>query len=1101
MSTIESAILKIGATVARAAGTSWLGKRRGEAERHLSLTELAGARGLGLIPQRRLGRQFEQLAETIAERLEPLVAVEVRGLTDNERLAALSGVARALEMSDLSDERVLGANLSSASVEKLVEPASNTVSAELQLTDEGVYFFRIVLREAVAYLTEVISTLPSFQNRALRALLDRDTEIIDRLRDILDRMPTRGHVSSISSANEFELEYRREVARKLDEVELFGVTLSGPSRRYPLSVAYIGLSVSMELEIAEDISVDDALSGSPRTLIRGEAGSGKTTLLRWLAVKCAQGTLESSLASWNALVPFFVELRRFVGKELPTPGELLGTIAWQIKEHMPVGWAYKVLTSGRGLILVDGIDEIAASERPKVREWLADLVGAFPRSRYVVTSRPPAVDNRWLETEGFTAAELVPMTLTRTRSFIKHWHEAVATDRPFDDEDDLSSYEWSLLASIDTNPALRKIVTNPLLCALICALNHDRRTQLPLGRMELYRTALEMLLSRRDAERRVPDAWEMPLSFSDKLVVLADLAFWLTLNQMVDADVPRVIERINSCLLSMPSKNLKAKDVYASLLLRSGLLREHSVGKVDFIHKTFQEYLAAKRVVETDSIEMLVKQAENDHYREVIVLAAGHARQREKEHLLAGILDAAQKRRVSRARRAKLQLLAIACLETAEQINPALHSQITDCLSQLIPPKSSTDARTLAVMGEDVLPLLQVPDDASPEVIVATAQTAGLVGGPQAVSVLAALAKDGRAPVLREIVRIWSFFDPVEYARDVVVQAPLPGGRLRITDAGVLPGIAHLPHLTQLTCDFDGSVKPAEFEVLQPTAVLRSLTLANNSHVRGLQWLHDHENVSELHLRDCPNLTDVRGLAELPNLVALSLLSCKAIVNRDAVLECERLQSFTSDDYSSGEIADLLRGPADIKKLGLRRCAKLVTLADLGASTSLHRLALDACSGLAGFPDLDAFPALRELSFTDCPQLHVLGSRDAELMLRSLTLRWCPGIHSLDRVGAMRELRVLNLQGYNFGDLSPLAKLDNLRSLSLADCERIEDLTPLARLPLRTLSLQRASQLIDLQPLAGMRNLTVVHSGNVHNAHLLGPGSRAVIGQAKRLED
>lgn len=304
--TVESGLLKIGATVAKSAGTSWLRKRKEDAERRLSLIELAGARGLGLIPQRRLGRQFEQLAETIADRLQPLVTIEIRGLTDNERLAVLDGVARALDAADLSDERMFGAGLSSGAIERLVEPSAAAVVAELRLGEAATRFFQMVLREAIAYLAEVVSTLPSFQNRALRELLGRDTEIIDHLRDILNRMPARGHISSMTTANEFELEYRREVARKLDEVELFGVTLSGPSRRYPLSVAYIGLSVSVDSDESEDIGVEEALSGSPRTLIRGEAGSGKTTLLRWLAVKCAQGTLESSLASWNALVPFFI---------------------------------------------------------------------------------------------------------------------------------------------------------------------------------------------------------------------------------------------------------------------------------------------------------------------------------------------------------------------------------------------------------------------------------------------------------------------------------------------------------------------------------------------------------------------------------------------------------------------------------------------------------------------------------------------------------------------------------------------------------------------------------------------------------------------------
>ncbi|MFI0467963.1 hypothetical protein ACH347_28115 [Saccharopolyspora sp. 5N102] len=180
MSALEAALLKIGGVIATAAGKGLLRSRQAAAERRLPLVELAGARGLGLLPQRRLRRQIDQLAEIIAERLEPLSGTELRDLADHERLAALDGVARAFEAADLSDERVLRADVSSAAVEALIKHSAAQVLREIQLGEPGVKFFELVLHEACAYLTEIISTLPSFQNRVLRELLERDTEIIER---------------------------------------------------------------------------------------------------------------------------------------------------------------------------------------------------------------------------------------------------------------------------------------------------------------------------------------------------------------------------------------------------------------------------------------------------------------------------------------------------------------------------------------------------------------------------------------------------------------------------------------------------------------------------------------------------------------------------------------------------------------------------------------------------------------------------------------------------------------------------------------------------------------------------------------------------------
>lgn len=116
MSAIETALLKVDTAVANVTGTTWLRNRKTAVERRLSLTELVGARGSGLVPQRRLSHQFEQLAGTIADQLQPLTAVEIRDLEDNERLAE---VARSLEKPDLSDGRVLGTSLSSAAIGRL----------------------------------------------------------------------------------------------------------------------------------------------------------------------------------------------------------------------------------------------------------------------------------------------------------------------------------------------------------------------------------------------------------------------------------------------------------------------------------------------------------------------------------------------------------------------------------------------------------------------------------------------------------------------------------------------------------------------------------------------------------------------------------------------------------------------------------------------------------------------------------------------------------------------------------------------------------------------------------------------------------------------
>ncbi|WP_229882362.1 hypothetical protein [Streptomyces alanosinicus] len=84
------------------------------------------------------------------------------------------------------------------------------------------------------------------------------------------------------------------------------------------------------------------------------------------------------------------------------------------------------------------------------------------------------------------------------RAFIRHRHDAVRRECVADTEHEpLERYEASLNQTVTTRRDLGRPATNPLTCALLCALNRDRRMHLSRARKELYDAALDMLLVRR----------------------------------------------------------------------------------------------------------------------------------------------------------------------------------------------------------------------------------------------------------------------------------------------------------------------------------------------------------------------------------------------------------------------------------------------------------------------------------------------------------------------------------------------------------------------------------------------------------------------------
>ncbi|CAM5713134.1 hypothetical protein SFUMM280S_08054 [Streptomyces fumanus] len=144
-----------------------------------------------------------------------------------------------------------------------------------------------------------------------------------------------------------------------------------------------------------------------------------------LAAHAANATLNENLAELNSLVPFVIPLREVHarGGKSPAPPDLLSA-GRVLTDSPPAGWVRRVLEAGRGLLLVDGLDEVPESRREEARRWLAVLLDRYPRTRCLATVRPNAVEKDWLAPDGFTELTLRPMSDEDIRAFVEAWHAA-----------------------------------------------------------------------------------------------------------------------------------------------------------------------------------------------------------------------------------------------------------------------------------------------------------------------------------------------------------------------------------------------------------------------------------------------------------------------------------------------------------------------------------------------------------------------------------------------------------------------------------------------------------------------------------------------------
>jgi NACHT domain len=1034
MTGIETAAISLGAIVVKNAAKIWLGDRPFAADVSSDLVDALSGRVTSAFDQRKINRFFEDCTDIVAKRLTTLMSAEFRSVPGNEKDAAMFAVRDTFARTALTDETLFHADLDARLVERQLRPNTGPVLRAAVLSEGGEQVYWLVLRESCAYLVEVVTTLPKFQAGALTELLRRDTLILSTLTGILDRLPERRGV------DDFAADYRRVVANKLDRLELLGVTLADANRRYPLSIAYIDLMVirrsaglltadenaaSASARRAENVLADEQL-----TLVMGQAGSGKTTLLQWLAVHSARGDFTGRLTSLNDTVPFFIPLRRYVGRELPSPQDFPLAVGAHIAQEMPSGWVHRLLREGRALVLVDGVDEMPENQRDQVRAWLTDLGETFRAARLVVTSRPAAIAQGWLDELRFTTTELQPMSMTDIGEFVRQWHAAVGAEiLDADEKAGLAAYQRSLLAAIDTDRHLRALAVSPLLCALLCALNRERRTHLPADRMETYAAALDMLLDRRDAERGVVSGL-VNLSRGDKEQLLQDIAFWYVKNGLSYAPADRVAGQIAITARHLRVSGTPAEEIFRSLLERSGVLREPSVGRVDFVHLTFQEYLGGKAAAEHDEIGLLVKNAHEAQWREVVVMAAGHAQPEQCAELITGLLRRGRRHN----QRRRFWPLALAAAQTARRIDPQLRAEIDKVAEELVPPATTRDAEALMGMGDVLFGLLRTrPPITSAEAAACIHAVSG-IGGRTAMPLIGEILAGREAAddvVVGAVLNSWRYFKPDEYAAQVLAPFWPPGRELLVSEPAFLAGLHEFSELRAVRCDLENF----------PEAGVDVSVLALNRQLRRVS------------LTNCDAELDLSPLSRLPLLESVELECREGLPDLAQLTGVRGLRYLFLTGETAGDSLSAVSQFSSLRKLELHGFADLFDLRDLRVAPSLENLTLSGFDRLGSLSGIERMENLRALELFACSKLS--------------------DIQPLAAMGSLEKIGLGTLLA-NSTDLTPLAALPRLSEIALMGHNSF-DLTALRGRPDLVVRIPAGSQLIEadgLGPGSGVAEFT-----------------------------
>ena len=272
------------------------------------------------------------------------------------------------------------------------------------------------------------------------------------------------------------------------------------------------------------------------------------------------------------------------------------------------------------LIILDGLDELPDKSEDRVNKVLGRkklsfcYVLATTRQEKGIYAREQFKFDICLAIEGFSEENSI--------EYIRKHFRSIGTKHSYKGE--------RLIEEITRNPLLRDFQSNPLNLLLLCVVYEDYEGILPSSITELYRIIVRCLLERycaREELKASKKGDDLEKQFEIPILALGELAWKGVLNDRLSfyEDELEELERSN--------ENIVARRL-GLVYKEESLKRLKPRHEYSFLHKTFQEYLAASYIAhklrgsEFQMLEqMLSPDIARSKFRQVFVFVCGILRE------------------------------------------------------------------------------------------------------------------------------------------------------------------------------------------------------------------------------------------------------------------------------------------------------------------------------------------------------------------------------------------------------------------------------------------------------------------------------------------
>lgn len=374
-----------------------------------------------------------------------------------------------------------------------------------------------------------------------------------------------------------------------------------------------------------DIEILSAANLFQYVVILGAPGSGKTTTAKAIAtahycdfVNNPQMNNISDLGLWGDSdnLPIYIELKSMVSdnefpdidnKNVNPNAEFFKNYIKRClfnNEETVMEYVTERLQSGEVVLILDGLDEVPIPSTKEdaievrhnqLQSLIRSIKTVFPKIKIIVTSRPAGYSGWTLN--GFEILHIRPLSSEEASQLAHSYYIAAGEEK-----EESQRLTDNLAVEIERLPA--KIREYPLFVCLLASIYRDKKDDFPAKRGGLLQVSLDTLLGswtlKRHHEKNIQDILNCT---PDQLVnCLAKISFRALSEIGIpgNTDTPDVPIAMALEEFYLLGDHINPTQVLNYIMNQAGIWTSPANRKLRFVHRLFQEYLAALAITQKD---------------------------------------------------------------------------------------------------------------------------------------------------------------------------------------------------------------------------------------------------------------------------------------------------------------------------------------------------------------------------------------------------------------------------------------------------------------------------------------------------------------------